>query len=140
MELTDTLTLSDRPMNTLSGGEAQRVFLAAAVAQKTRIMLLDEPMSFLDPQHQEIIRRSLDRIHTEFNTTIIAVTHDVNHALHRFSHIGALVNGKALFCGPSTRLKENASDKLYEVYSVIFSETVSCVDGFKYYVPKGLVE
>ena len=84
LQLTDTEALSDRLLTTLSGGELQRVFLAAAVAQRTAILLLDEPMAFLDPMHQELIQRSIDRIHEEFSTTIIAVTHDVNHALNRF--------------------------------------------------------
>jgi ABC-type cobalamin/Fe3+-siderophores transport system ATPase subunit len=136
--LTDTDALAERAMNTLSGGELQRVFLAAAVAQKTDILLLDEPMSFLDPLHQEMIHRSLGRIHDEFNTTIITVTHDVNLALNRFSHICALTQGKQFFIGPCEKFKENANELLHEIYSINFLEIKNYNDSSRYYLPEGM--
>ena len=99
-------------MPTLSGGEAQRVFLASAVAQKTGILLLDEPMGFLDPAHQEMIQRAIDRIREEFATTIVAVTHDVNHALNRFTHVCALVHGAPHFTGAAAAFRERAPELL----------------------------
>ena len=138
LDLTDTSELVNRAMNTLSGGELQRVFLAAAVAQKTDILLLDEPMSFLDPLHQEMIHRSLSRIHDEFNTTIITVTHDVNVALNRFSHVCALTKGKPFFIGTTEKFKDNAGDLLREIYSIKFSEIKNYGDSSRYYVPEGM--
>jgi iron complex transport system ATP-binding protein len=138
LHLTDTVTLADRPMNRLSGGELQRVFLAAAVAQKTSILLLDEPMSFLDPLHQEMINRSLGRIHDEFNTTIITVTHDVNLALNRFSHVCALAKGKLFFIGMAEKFRENAGELLHDVFSIKFTEIKSCGYESSYYLPEGV--
>lgn len=133
--LTDTESLSQRTMNTLSGGELQRVFLAAAVAQKTSLLLLDEPMSFLDPQHQELILRSLKRIHDEFHTTIVAVTHEVNLAVNRFSHMCALINGKKYFSGPVSLFSKEAVRHLEAIYSMTFHE-IRDGDAGVYFIPK----
>ncbi|MGA2507170.1 MAG: ABC transporter ATP-binding protein [Chitinispirillaceae bacterium] len=136
LRLTDTDLLADRSLHTLSGGELQRVFLAAAVAQKTAILLLDEPMAFLDPLHQAMMQRSLDRIHDEFAVTMVTVTHDVNLALNRCSHICALGNGKPFFIGTSDFFKENAIKLLLEVYSITFSEIKNNNDNTRYYLPE----
>jgi iron complex transport system ATP-binding protein len=138
LSLTDTESLGTRAMNTLSGGELQRVFIAAAVAQKTGILLLDEPMSFLDPLHQQMIHRSLDRVHKEYGTTIVTVTHDVNLALSKFSHVCALKNGSSYFIGTAESFRKNSTDFLHEIYSIKFSEIISCNDRAKYYVPEGI--
>ena len=138
LRLTDTLGLADRLLHTLSGGELQRVFLAAAVAQKTAILLLDEPMSFLDPLHQAMMQRSLDQIHDEFATTIVTVTHDVNQALNRFSHICALTEGTPYYIGTSERFKENTINLLQEIYSIKFIEIKSCNGDARYYLPEGI--
>jgi iron complex transport system ATP-binding protein len=137
LRLTDVDSLADRLLHTLSGGELQRVFLAAAVAQRAGMLLLDEPMSFLDPLHQAMMQRSLDRIHEEFAATIITVTHDVNFALNRFSHICALVNGRPFFIGTSDEFKKNVHKLLLEVYGISFSEMVSGDTKTRYYLPEG---
>jgi len=138
MRLTDTDALAGRSMNTLSGGELQRVFLAAAVAQKSSILLLDEPMSFLDPLHQAMVQRSLDRIHDEYNTTIVTVTHDVNLALNRYSHICAISKGEQFFAGTAREFKEKSPDMLEEVYSIRFLEIKSCNDDSVYFYPESI--
>jgi iron complex transport system ATP-binding protein len=69
-----------RPLGTLSGGERQRVFLAACLAQRPRVLLLDEPATFLDVDQQlhcfTVLRAEADR-----GTACLAVTHDMNLAL-----------------------------------------------------------
>ena len=120
LALTDTETLGGRAMDTLSGGELQRVFLAAAVAQQSALLLLDEPLSFLDPLHQAIILNALDRIHRRHGTAMVTVTHDVNAALTRASHVLALVAGRVFFAGPAAELLRRSPAILQEVYSLPF--------------------
>ncbi len=139
LQLTDTESLADRLLTTLSGGELQRVFLASAVAQRTAILLLDEPMAFLDPMHQELIQRSIDRIHDEFSTTIIAVTHDVNHALNRFTHVCALSQGAAFYEGTCDDFKGSALKLLHDIYSISFYEIKSYDNRYRYYLPESLL-
>lgn len=80
LEATDTTQFSSRALGSLSGGERQRVFIARALAQKTPILLLDEPTTFLDLKHQVNIYDLLKAAQHEQGKTIIAVTHDINLA------------------------------------------------------------
>ncbi|MDP8255891.1 MAG: heme ABC transporter ATP-binding protein [Candidatus Alcyoniella australis] len=72
--------LAHRAMPQLSGGEQQRVMVAAALAQQPKILLADEPTSSLDLHFQVEIYRILQRLNRSRNVTVIAVTHDLNLA------------------------------------------------------------
>lgn len=89
-------SLSHRQVNTLSGGERQRAWIAMALAQKTEILLLDEPTTFLDIHHQFEIMELLERLHKRLGITIIMAIHDLNHAA-RFSHRVIAVKEGAIF-------------------------------------------
>jgi len=98
--------LAERPCCTLSGGERQRVLIAAALAQDARILLLDEPTTFLDPRHQQDILRLLARLHRETDMTILSVTHDINAAALASDEVLALRDGRAVFHGPPADLMQ----------------------------------
>lgn len=70
--------LQNKGINEISGGEAQRVFIARALAQKAEIILLDEPNSHLDLHHQIVIFDLLTKLSEKNGLTIIAVSHDLN--------------------------------------------------------------
>jgi len=114
MELTGTSEFADRRLDTLSGGERQKVYIAAAVAQQTRILLLDEPTTFLDYRHQGEIRGLLSRINRTSGVTIVAVTHDVNHAVLQSDRVLALRDGRVAFCGlPEEIMKQDVLRQIY---------------------------
>lgn len=94
----------DRPIDTLSGGERQKVFLAAALVQEPQILLLDEPTTYLDYRRQKEIHLLLRRLHRTARTTMIEVTHDLNHAALHSDRILALAAGRIAFFGPPTEL------------------------------------
>jgi len=99
LELTGIHDLADRPIKTLSGGEAQRVHIAAAIAQMPQVMLLDEPTASLDLKHQLAIFRLLrDRAWRE-GLAVVVVTHDVNLAAQYCSHVVLLNAGKVAALG-----------------------------------------
>ncbi|WP_084737271.1 ABC transporter ATP-binding protein [Peribacillus frigoritolerans] len=68
-----------------SGGQRQKVRLAMALAQKTEILLLDEPTTYLDMAHQLKVLQIVEKLNKEQKITTVMVLHDINHA-SRFSH------------------------------------------------------
>ncbi len=86
-------SLLDRMPRTLSGGEAQRVALARALVVEPRILLLDEPLSAVDPSLRWELRRYLREVHEEFGTTTVHVTHDFVEAMALADRIAVLNKG-----------------------------------------------
>ena len=105
LRLTGMEALATRRMPTLSGGERQKAFLAAALAQETEVLLLDEPASFLDPKHTVALHRLIRGLKEEHGMTIMTVTHDLNHALGMGGKVLVLREGRQLFFGPAEDLQ-----------------------------------
>lgn len=99
--LTDTEAFLTRQIPTLSGGECQRVMIAAALCQQTPFLLLDEPTSFLDPRHQVEVHQLIQNLNQQHQIGIVEVTHDINHALQHSQHLLALKAGKVFWTGRS---------------------------------------
>ena len=93
MEVTDTAHLKDRGVNEVSGGEKQRVIMARALAQKPKLLLLDEPTAHLDIDHEVEVFDLLKRLNRE-GLTILVVSHDVNVAAEYCERIVLMVDGK----------------------------------------------
>lgn len=99
MALTDTESLQSRRMDTLSGGESQKVAIAAALAQESPILLLDEPITFLDPRYQHDVNALLKRLNRERKLTIVSVSHDINSAVLSSHRVLGLKQGRIAFLG-----------------------------------------
>ncbi|MBE0514958.1 ATP-binding cassette domain-containing protein [Sulfurimonas sp.] len=76
LEMTELAELKTRLPNTLSGGQKQRVSLCRAMMNKPKLLLLDEPLSALDPQMRTKLQQEILTLHKEFGTTTIMVSHD----------------------------------------------------------------
>ena len=118
LEETETSPLADRYMDTLSGGECQKVYLAGALAQGVHILLLDEPTTFLDPKHEADIQALLWRSNHKKSTTIVSVTHDINRATLASDRVVAMKEGAIVFDGTSKEFMTNAV--LEKIYSRSF--------------------
>lgn len=98
MELTDSARFVDRPFRALSGGEKQRIILASALAQEPDALLLDEPTTYLDLEHQLSLYRLLRGVAQE-GKTVVAVTHDLNLAAAYADRILVLADGRLVADG-----------------------------------------
>jgi iron complex transport system ATP-binding protein len=115
LRITSTARFRDRQMSTLSGGECQRVMIAAALSQQTPVMLLDEPTSYLDPHHQIEVHELINRLNQQLAITVIEVSHDINHAGLAGHQVLALLEGHSLWLGQGTEfLQAELLKSLYQ--------------------------
>ncbi len=116
MVVTRTDTFRDRHLATLSGGETQRVHLAAALAQEPQMLLLDEPTASLDLHHQLAMFGILRERADVDGLSVVVVTHDVNLAARYCSHILLLSDGRSIADGvPSTVVCPEVLEPVYHV-------------------------
>jgi iron complex transport system ATP-binding protein len=128
MIMTNTWQLKDRLFNELSGGEKQRIIIARALAQQTRIILLDEPTAHLDIHHQLEILELVRMLKDKRNLAIIAVLHDINMAA-RFSDRLILLNeGKIVVEGtPEEVIDGKYLSKVYKMEMLVRQNKVLSV-------------
>lgn len=96
--------LLDRYPEQLSGGEQQRVAVARALIRQPSVLLLDEPFSNLDARLREDFRFELLRLHQQFGTTMLHVTHDQNEAMWMGNRIAVMEAGKIVQLGTADEL------------------------------------
>ena len=126
MASTNTTIFAKRRMDTLSSGERQKVYVAAALAQGAHIWLLDEPTTFLDYHHQSDILSLVASANKELGVTVVAVTHDLNHAVLESDRIIALRGGELAFCGtPDLIMKPDALERIYGVSLLLVDHPTS---------------
>lgn len=116
MQFTGTAELKKRSIMNLSGGELQRVFLAAAFAQTPRLLILDEPTNHLDLKYQIELFEMLRKWVKEKNRTVIAVVHDLNIAYTYGTKALLMNNGQVhSFGNVEEVLSRDNLKKVYEV-------------------------
>ena len=104
LDVTDAAQHVDRLVDTLSGGERQRAWLAVALAQRTGVLLLDEPTTYLDVRHQLEVMALVRTLNTEHGLTVCWVLHDLNAAAAYSDLMVCLRAGRVLAQGPPAEL------------------------------------
>ncbi len=135
-ELVGVAHLLQRKPTTLSGGEKQRVALARALVTEPQMLLLDEPLSALDPETRERLQQELADIHRRTGVTILHVTHDFEEAIALGHRMAILNEGRIVQVGiPGDVLRQPQSEFIahFALSRNIFSgETVDSEQGEHY--------
>jgi len=119
LDLTQTTTLAERSVETLSGGEQQRAWIAALIAQDTTCLLLDEPISALDIAHQIAVLDLVQTLTRVRGLSIVMVLHEINMASRYCDEIIALREGSLIARGSPREVM--TSDNLKRIYGVNFT-------------------
>lgn len=127
IKLTKLESMRKRIVNSLSGGERQRAWIATALAQKPKILFLDEPTTYLDVSHQLDVINLVKKLNKESGIGVVMVLHDIAQAMGISDKIVVMKCGKIYSQGSS---KEVVTPKMLEdVYSV--EASVIEIDGCK---------
>ncbi|OUZ11371.1 iron-dicitrate transporter ATP-binding subunit [Aeromicrobium sp. PE09-221] len=125
MEATGVTDLSGRLVDELSGGQRQRVWVSMALAQRTDILLLDEPTTFLDITHQIELLELFTDLHLA-GRTLVAVLHDLNHAARYGTHLIAMKNGAIVAQGPPADIvTADLVEEVFDLTCVVVPDPVS---------------
>lgn len=122
MEATGTLPFKDKTLQSISGGEKQRVMIAKALAQQTEILLLDEPISHLDIKFQMDILKLCKKLSQENKMTIVSTLHDINMAARFADFVILMKEGRIITTGkPHEVITQNYVKEVYDIDSEVFS-------------------
>lgn len=132
---TRTAELADRSIDELSGGQRQRVWIAMALAQRTPVLLLDEPTTFLDLTHQVEVLDLLTDLNRERGTTVVTVLHDINLSARYADHIIAMRAGRVVAAGPPREVVD--ADLVARVFDLDSDVITDPVSGTPLILPKG---
>lgn len=116
LEVVGMLDQQDKQIDTLSGGQIQRVFLARALAQEPNIILLDEPTNHLDLKSQKELIDYLKEWSKDHKHSVIGVFHDINHAMELGDYLLVLNKGSVIGLGkPEEIVNSNLLNDVYEM-------------------------
>ena len=137
LERTGTRSLSDRWFDGLSGGEQQRGWIALALAQAPKLLLLDEPTSHLDIGHQLDVLRLLRDLANRYVFGCLVVLHDINHAAQLADRIIALKEGVVIADGaPTDVVTPMLINELFDARM----DVTTTVDGRPFCAPPGVIK
>jgi len=120
MTVTDIMDISEKPCYALSDGQLQRVLIARALAQDTKLILLDEPLTHLDLHHKAALLKLLAKIAEEQQKTILFSTHDIEHAIPMCDTMIVLQNKQASISSPQKLIQTGVFDTLFPDTNVRF--------------------
>ena len=134
IEVTGLKHLQNRVLPSMSGGERQRAWIAMTVAQHPKVLLLDEPTTYLDIAHQLEVMELVKELNHKYNMTVIMVLHDINQAAQNSDRLVVLKKGKIHYDGlPHCVLCKEMFQSIFEIDADIYMQ-----GGYPVFTPKKL--
>ncbi|WP_084220082.1 ABC transporter ATP-binding protein [Jeotgalibacillus soli] len=120
LDVTNMKSLADVAFEELSDGQRQKAWIAVTIAQDASILILDEPMTYLDLQQQLEVMKLMERLNKEFDKTIVMALHDLNQAARFADKIIAIKEGSILAEGsPADVLRAETLCRLYGIEATV---------------------
>jgi len=113
LEMTELTGLASRNVKGLSGGQKQRVSLCRAMMKKPKLLLMDEPLSALDPIMRTKLQDEILKLHKTFGTTTVMVSHDADVSYHLADRILVLNHGKIVADGSTKEVLVKSTKEVY---------------------------
>lgn len=137
LKITRMKEFENRQISTLSGGERQRAWLAMTLAQEPKILLLDEPTTYLDISHQLEVMEIVSGLNKNFGMEIIMVLHDLNHVRIYCDEVIVIKNHGIFAAGePEKILTAENVEKIFDVKADTFINS----DGKKIIMPTAVLK
>lgn len=137
IEKTGLIKLKDRYVTTLSGGERQRAWIAMALAQNPKILILDEPTTYLDISYQLEVLELVKELNESLGITVIMVLHDLNQAARYSDNIYVLKDGEICEYGiPNNIIKSTLLKDVFRIEAHIYKDEVN---DCPYFIPYKII-
>lgn len=133
LEVTNLSHMAQKRVGKLSGGERQRAWIAMALAQKSEILFLDEPTTYLDIFYQIEVLTLIRKLNREYGMTIVMVLHDINQAMQFSDNLIIMKKGNICYEGPVEQ--GITKERLLEVYGIHANIMWSEENGCPYMIP-----
>lgn len=137
LEKTGLSELRKRFVLTLSGGERQRAWIAMSLAQKPKILILDEPTTYLDISYQMEVLELVKELNKDLGITVVMVLHDLNQAVRYSDRIMVINNGNLCNLGEPEKIL--SKDMLREIFRIDADIYTDEVNKCPYFIPKSNV-
>lgn len=131
IEVTGLSHMQSRILPAMSGGERQRAWIAMTIAQNPKILLLDEPTTYLDISHQLEVMELVKELNAKYNMTVVMVLHDINQAAQYSDRLIVLKRGSIHYDGlPHCVMCREMFQAIFEIDADIYQK-----DGRFYFTP-----
>lgn len=123
LKVTGLEHMEDRVLPSMSGGERQRAWIAMAIAQRPKVLLLDEPTTYLDISHQLDVMELVSELNEEFGMTVVMVLHDINQAAQYSDRLIVLKKGEICYDGiPQCVMCKEMFQTIFEIDAEIYRD------------------
>jgi iron complex transport system ATP-binding protein len=109
-------------ISTLSGGQRQKVFLASCLIQQPKVLMLDEPISHLDPKNQLDVLQTIRKLTKEKGIITLIVLHDIQHALHYGDNLLMMKDARVAYDITTKVIEERHLNEVFDVHAKLFKQ------------------